>query len=727
MRRHRRAAGALRATGVPAAGALLFPRVADLLDAVLVELQRGESLPDADKGSVWTALVTLVMREAVSASAQPFGLEPRGGRLFSGRMAPGGEGGVATILAKWNEPLRDVLSPLRDAAAAAAAEGGDPPVELVGALHESLVAHGVVGDLGGAPRIDRTHRRKQRGSYYTPASLTREVVQRALEAQLPRSIDGQPDRAAALLDLRICDPALGAGAFLVEVTRQLGQAIREAAPAKYSLAAARRAVATRCLFGVDLDPLAVAVAEAVLWLLVAEPGLELDRVGAGLRQGNALLGMTYADVEPAAGLARPALPRGLAAFHWPLELAPAGEARGFDVVLGNPPWVAFAGRAAQPLAAHLRKYYATRFTAWRGYPTLHGLFVERAAALAPQGTIALIVPSPLADLDGYRGVRLALTRTHCVQEPLLELGQDAFVEVVQPCIVLVASSSPEASETDRCWQITERQRAESTPCEVEVPAVLELLSRAPSLPVEVFREMGFQTTRIVSQSLLRRGSVQDANHPTPLLEGKNVREFFVGPPGLFLDSAEERLRRAGARLRPVEAYARVDFVVRQTASIPIAALHSGLPFRNTLLAGFATPELDRDLLVGLLNSALYRALHLAARRDARQAVFPQVKVGHLRRLPEPPALAPELGLVRAISRELSASARAGEGQAPRELREQLDAAVFDLFGLLPQHRAAVLAFLATRLRSLGYEAPAKIPLRADVTSLQPVAARLGLA
>src|SRR5690606_9180321 len=74
----------------------------------------------------------------------------------------------------------------------------------------------------------------------------------------------------------------------------------------------------------------------------------------------------------------------------------------------------------------------------------------------------------------------------------------------------------------------------------------------------------------------------------------------------------------------------------QTAPVPIAALHGGLAFRNSLLGGFASAHLSARLLVALLNSSLYRALHLAGQRDARQAAFPQVKVGHLRALPLPP-------------------------------------------------------------------------------------------
>src|SRR5690606_21970407 len=308
----------------------------------------------------------------------------------------------------------------------------------------------------------------------------------------------------------------------------------------------------------------------------------------------------------------------------------------FDWVIGNPPWVAYAGRSAQPLPPKLRAYYSESFAAWRGFPTLHALFVERAASLAPKGSVALLLPSPLADLEGYRGVRTKLTSTHRVREGLPEFGQDAFTGVTQPCFALLADASSSAQAAASAFSLSERQRAGNATAFVAVPEVLSLLRSAPCLPPAHFGEMGFQTSRVASETLLLRAELPDQTHQLPLLEGRNVSEFSQGPPRLFLRADPALLKQAKCRLRSHDDYQRVDFVVRQTAPVPIAALHGGLAFRNSLLGGFASALLSARLLVALLNSSLYRALHLAGQRDARQAAFPQVKVGHLRALPLPP-------------------------------------------------------------------------------------------
>jgi hypothetical protein len=92
-----------------------------------------------------------------------------------------------------------------------------------------------------------------------------------------------------------------------------------------------------------------------------------------------------------------------------------------------------------------------------------------------------------------------------------------------------------------------------------------------------------------------------------------------------------------------------------------------------------------------LNSQLYRAIHLARQRDARQAAFPQVKIAHLRALPCPPH-APERW-----ARLSELTARTSALGVNAELRSELDRAVFELFGLSAAEQTTVCAFLAERL------------------------------
>ncbi len=741
----------------------LRSRVVDSLAAALDLVQahdarlRGKLLGQVDDDELQTTLITLIMRAAVRAWAKPRGLAPSGGRLFAHACAPPLRwwGEVSPELGRQLRRLTDQSLRCVDLEQGRTEVAyGKLRVEELGRLYEALLGTKIVRTGPDRRRLTLGRARKRSGSFYTPETLTAAVVAQALAPHMNRARGLDPESCEAYwLDLRVCDPALGTGAFLVEACRQLAHEIagaRQAAGRPPDPVAARRDVLQQCLYGVDTSELAVAVAEASLWIEVTDPALPLGRAAPGLRQGNSLVGLDAAgldqlrDAAPVdrrnadltvgqallCGSKRSARTASAAqalaaaasqhAFHWPLEFpAVLGDAGGFDVVIGNPPWVAYAGRATQPLDPALRSYYGRVFSAWRGYPTLQSLFVERSAALAPGGVVALVLPSPLADLDGYRAARRAATVRHVVREPLLEFGQDAFESVTQPCFALVADPSPSARASDACWRLFERQRRAGDAREVQVPRVLGLLSGAPTWPEAMFKEMGFQSSRVVSERLFLRGPRGDRRHRYPLLEGRNVQEFAQGEPRLFLRADPTELARARVRLRPAQAYRSVDFVVRQTATVPIAALHGGLPFRNSLLAGFAVEDITADLAVGLLNSALYRALHLAHRRDARQAVFPQVKIKHLRALPRPPQCSDLRSRVAALARQAS------QHGITSSLREALDQATFELFALPADDRTQVLDFLARRVPTLGYSPNGSLD-HEPRASLRSVERQLGL-
>jgi len=631
-----------------------------LVSALQAEL--GAALPRAKRlglaaSEAWNALVVALLRQVLREIALAQGRDAA--LLDSGRLFASVPGFEPDARARARQQLLAEAPPQLAASALAWAE---LPHEAFGQLYELLLA--------ARPADAERNLRKRTGSYYTPEALTRVVAERALAALA----DLMGAEALIARPLRILDPALGAGAFLMQAAREIAR--RSGRPLAD--------VVRRELFGADVSPLAVAVAEASLWLLCDAPGLRLEQAGSQLREGDALC------APPAAKT----LGRRGVDF---VELA--GNPDGFDVVIGNPPWVAFAGRATQPLSPELREHYRRTFRSFRGYPTLHALFVELGASLAPRGVVALLIPSPVADLDGYRHVRAALAATHAVREPLLELGQDAFESVTQPCFALVASPRREPSPApERPFVLTERRRAAGAASEVQVPSALSRLAALPRLPSELFGEMGLQTSSAVTRQLLYRGHAPPPEFSYPLLEGRNIAEFALQPARLFLKPDAAILAQHRCRLRASSDYARVKLVVRQTAAITLAAAHDGTPFRNSLLAGFELADFPHLLVLGLLNSTLYRALHLAGRRDARQGVFPQVKIGHLRALPAPPALP-------ARSRIAELASQAGSSGLTAELRRALDGAVFELFGISPDEASEIKSFVRGLSPQAGLTAP----------------------
>jgi hypothetical protein len=151
--------------------------------------------------------------------------------------------------------------------------------------------------------------RRRSGSHYTPRTLTQPIVEAALAPILIGL--GEIPRPEQILALKVCDPAMGSGAFLVETCRQLGDALVQAwhahgatpvlPPDEDELLHARRLVAQRCLYGVDKNEMAVDLAKLSLWLATLARDHEFTFLDHALRHGDSLLGLTA---------------RQIAAFDW---------------------------------------------------------------------------------------------------------------------------------------------------------------------------------------------------------------------------------------------------------------------------------------------------------------------------------------------------------------------------------------------------------------------------
>jgi hypothetical protein len=204
------------------------------------------------------------------------------------------------------------------------AKGASPKVSeaLLGAAAQGPAALAAsFEDLAGKRPRDRVHagalvlqpgeERRRSGSHYTPRTLTEKVVARTLEPIL--ACLGAEPKPEQILDLKICDPAMGSGAFLVAACRALATELvnawaREPAVLKAIVDEhgdahlhARRLVAQQCLYGVDKNAAAVELAKLSLWLVTLSRTLPFTFVDHALRHGDSLVGLDFQQIE---------------SFHW---------------------------------------------------------------------------------------------------------------------------------------------------------------------------------------------------------------------------------------------------------------------------------------------------------------------------------------------------------------------------------------------------------------------------
>ncbi|RKN08187.1 Eco57I restriction-modification methylase domain-containing protein [Streptomyces radicis] len=142
--------------------------------------------------------------------------------------------------------------------------------------------------------------RKTTGSYYTPSSLIDCLLDSALDPVIDDAVKSgatREEQEAALLRLTVCDPACGSGHFLVAAARRIAKrlaAVRTDSPEPSAEATrtALRDVISRCVYGADLNPMAVELAKVSLWIESLEPGKPLSFLDSHIKHGNGLVGAT---------------------------------------------------------------------------------------------------------------------------------------------------------------------------------------------------------------------------------------------------------------------------------------------------------------------------------------------------------------------------------------------------------------------------------------------------
>ena len=307
---------------------------------IAARLDRGEAF-SAKATGYWHAVADLC--RVIDEGDPAFGLPPYNGGLFDPGRAP-----LLDRIALGNAALAPVVDAM---ACRRTAEGRryisyrDLSVQQLGSIYERLLEHEVARDGAGVVVRPNALARKDSGSYYTPESLVRLIIRETLGPKVEDALAGfrraardagegdaaalaEADAASRLLDLRVCDPAMGSGHFLVSLVDYLTDRVIEAlaeahqvAPGYESPVAARieairetirrnaaaggwtvapsqlddrhlirRMVLKRCVYGVDKNPMAVELAKVSLWLHSFTVGAPLGFLDHHLRGGDSLFG-----------------------------------------------------------------------------------------------------------------------------------------------------------------------------------------------------------------------------------------------------------------------------------------------------------------------------------------------------------------------------------------------------------------------------------------------------
>ena len=213
---------------------------------------------------------------------------------------------LAVAAAKRVKTFRDLTDRKLTGAAATAVRDARTQNELFAALGRLVDARLTPTPVpAGSLVFQPSPERRRTGSHYTPSLLTGPIVARAFEPILRRL--GPEPTPEAILALKVCDPAMGSGAFLVEAMRRLARLLVTAWERHGGMPRvpfdetpflfACRLVAQRCLYGVDKNRMAVDLAKLSLWLATLAKDHAFTFLDHNLRHGDSLVGLSLAQVE----------------------------------------------------------------------------------------------------------------------------------------------------------------------------------------------------------------------------------------------------------------------------------------------------------------------------------------------------------------------------------------------------------------------------------------------
>jgi hypothetical protein len=274
-------------------------------DGYTIEALRGPVELMARPRGVWETLQSIARLAHRGCRIGPLRVTAFNGHLFSPLESP-----LADVLALDDGAVRQALLSLTTRESRAGRQRiayGDLGVEQLGGVYERLLD--LEPPAGRAPArppaaafrpSGHSDRRKATGSFYTPRPLTEFLVRRTLAPLVHGAASDE------ILALRVLDPAMGSGAFLVAACRYLATAyesalLREGAAngediGERDRAGFRRTIAQRCLYGVDLNPTAVQLGRLSLWLATLSSDRPLTFLDHRLRAGNSLVGAAPADL-----------------------------------------------------------------------------------------------------------------------------------------------------------------------------------------------------------------------------------------------------------------------------------------------------------------------------------------------------------------------------------------------------------------------------------------------
>ena len=535
----------------------------------------------------------------------------------------------------------------------------------------------IQAEIQGVASEQSKSKRKKDGVFYTPKYITKYIVDRTVgklceekkteldirEAEYEKERRGRQkatlkkltqkleDYRNWLLQITICDPACGSGAFLNQALEFLiaeHQYIDELQAKLFGdamiLSEVENAILENNIYGVDINEESVEIAKLSLWLRTAQKGRKLTSLNNNIKCGNSLID------DP--------IFAGDKAFNWQNEFPEVFAKGGFDVIIGNPPYVDIKG-----LDNDLVKVLFNTYKTTENRINLYSIFIEKGYDLVKKdGFLSFINPNSILVNSSYTKIRKLLLddMTRIVKLPD-DVFEDATVETIifefrkdysnDKVNIIVYNKSEKISYVDdlRTKEISKANWKQNENWNFNIyvsPEQFELLQKIPSDSVELETIADFtlgitpyDKYRGHSQETIKsrafHSKTKDSDVYKPLISGGNIERYYVS------NEITEYIKYGdwlGAS-RDERFFKSPRILIRQIVSGKPPRIYAGYTDKSLYYTqiGFGViPNADTisvKSLLALINSKLINFYHKYSFLDLEKELFQKILIANCKKFP----------------------------------------------------------------------------------------------
>ncbi|MDP3056983.1 MAG: N-6 DNA methylase [bacterium] len=524
------------------------------------------------------------------------------------------------------------------------------PADVLGSVYENYLGYRLSQSKKGMTVDKDAKKRKEQGIYYTPTFVVDYIVKNALGPVL-----AECKSITDLKKIKVLDPACGSGSFLVKALEAINDKYKDfgADGGVYT----KLQILTENIYGVDLDEQAVEIARLNLLINALDSKIKLPSLAKNIKNGNSLISDTDEELKKYFGKNF----RDKKPFNWQEEFPEVFAQGGFDVIIGNPPYIFARGGNFDE---NEKKYYYDNFKLQQYQLNTFLLFIEQGYNLLKQnGEFGFIVPNNWLTINSFSKLREFLLK-NVADLKIINAIETVFDQAsVDTGLLLFQKSKPteiqlgELKEgnmldlttykpenfyqNDFIINISKSKNVNDNNILSKFEKCVQLneiaIVKSGLKAYEVGKGIPAQTKQMKDDRVYHSKTKIDQNY-FPYLEGKNVQRFKINWSGWYL-----KYGKCLAASREEKLFKSERILVRQIPS-PFPSCINGvftnkdyLNDINSMIIYASTKEYNLKYILGVINSRLISYWFVKTFDKFQRKIFPQFKVNELAKFPIYPA------------------------------------------------------------------------------------------